>query len=196
MRSARRYRLGRGCLRGEFVPCSILGSRGEPDPDPNYPSIMGDARFARVRDQRIMPIQGGNKMAFGIFEPGTPEGDQVEKALRCWKFTSWRQIQEPVGRIAELTRVAGELADQGAKESQTAFFTQSAFGGASARRTALSTAAAFTNSAPRSGPQSTIVIDAPLHRVTIRRNPKDPNSLIVSGLEERRFKEFKVYQVS
>jgi len=177
------------------IPCSILGSRGEPDPDPQYPSIMGNAMFARVRDQRIIPIQGGNKMAFGIFNPGKPDGEQVEKALLRWSFTSWRQIQEPVGRIAELTRVAGELADQGAKESQTAFFTQSAIG-ASARRTALATAAAFTNSAPRSGPQATIVIDAPLRRVTIRRNPKDPNSLIVSGLEERRFKDFKVYQVS
>jgi hypothetical protein len=175
------------------IPCSILGSRGEPNPDPKHPSIMSDAKFASVRDQVIVPIQGGNKMAFGIFRPGSPDGQLVELALRHWSFTSWRMIQEPVGRIAELTRVAGVL--EGPRESQAAFFTQSAFG-ASAHRTALSTAAAFTNAAPRSGERSTIVIDAPQRRMTIRRNPKDPNSLIVSGFEERSFKEFKVYQVS
>lgn len=177
------------------IPCSILGSRGEPNPDPKYPSIVGDAKFASVRDQVIVPIQGGNKMAFGIWPGGLPHhGKLIEELARChWSFTSWRIIQEPVGRIAELTRVAGVL--EGPKESPTAFFTQSALA-ASVHRTARSTAAAFTNTAQRSAEQLTIVIDAPQRRMTIRRNPKDPNTLIVSGFEERRYKDFKVYQVS
>jgi hypothetical protein len=177
------------------IPCSILGSRGEPNPDPDFPSIVSDAKFASVRDQVIVPIQGGNKMAFGIWPGGLPQHGKLidELARRRWRFVSWRIIQEPVGRIAELTRVAGVL--EGPKESPTAFFTQSALG-ASVHRTAHSTAAVFTNSAQRSAEQLTIVIDAPQRRMTIRRNPKDPNTLIVSGFEERRYKDFKVYQVS
>jgi hypothetical protein len=166
------------------IPCSILGSRGEPNPDPDFPSIVSDAKFASVRDQVIVPIQGGNKMAFGIWPGDLPQNGKLidELARRRWQFRSWRIIQEPVGRIAELTRVAGG-------------FTQSALG-ASVHRTAHSTAAAFTNSVQRSAEQLTIVIDAPQRRMTIRRNPKDPNTLIVSGFEERRYKDFKVYQVS
>jgi hypothetical protein len=168
------------------IPCSILGSRGEPNPDPRFPSIMDDALYAGIRDQKIIPIQGGNKMAFGIISPDE-EGELVKQVFRRWSFVSWRTIKQPVGRISELTRVAGRL-EEPPKKPQTGFFTPSARG-APAHRTALH-ADAFM------GQRQTIVIDAPQRRMTIRRNPKDPNTLIVSGFEERRYKDFKVYQVS
>jgi hypothetical protein len=162
------------------IPCSILGSRGEPDPI--SPSILGDATYVSISDQRIVPICGGNKMAFGIFCPGTPEERLVRQAFRRWTFTSWRRIDEPVGHIAELTRVASELAATRtkAKEAGAAFFSANskAFG----RSTIVG--------------QSTIVIDAPQRRITIKRDPRDANSLIVSGFTERRFKDFKVYEIS
>lgn len=176
------------------IPCSILGSRGEPNAV--IPSILGTATYASIRDQKIVPVMGGNKMAFGSYAVGTSQERLVKEVLNKWEFTSWRMSEVPVGSVPEISRFAGDLADTTAKESETAFFTKSGLG-SSAFQTAKATAAAFSNRAPQSSPRSTTLIDAPQRRVTIRRNPRDPDSLIISGgFEERRYKDFKVYEVS
>jgi hypothetical protein len=40
------------------------------------------------------------------------------------------------------------------------------------------------------------VIDAQQRNVKIIRSPGNPNSLIVSGFEQRRFRDFKIIEVS
>jgi hypothetical protein len=156
------------------IPCSILGSRDESSPV--IPSIIGEAKYDRIRDQKIVPIRGGNAMAFGVFQANSAERTLVEELVgkgrdrsRAWKFTSWRITEVPLGQIGELTRFAGILSDPVAQVAR---------------------------GAPRSGPQSTFVIDAQQRNVKIIRSPGNPNSLIVSGFEQRRFRDFKIIEVS
>jgi hypothetical protein len=46
------------------------------------------------------------------------------------------------------------------------------------------------------GPQSTIVLSAPQRRIHIEWARNDPKAIVVSGLEERSFKDYKVYEVT
>jgi hypothetical protein len=49
---------------------------------------------------------------------------------------------------------------------------------------------------PSSREAVTFVFDAPQRRVTIRRHALVPDTLIVTGFEERAYKDYKIYEVS
>ena len=129
------------------IPCFVLGSTGEPNF--KISPIINEAKYASIRDQRIVPVMGGNRMAFGRFPVGTAEAELVNEAVSKWKLSSWRRMT-----------------------------------------------AALSGAAPKSSVRSTIVVDAPQRRVTIRRYTLVPDTLIVTGLEDRRYKDYKIQGVS
>lgn len=168
------------------IPCFVLGSTGEPNPD--IPPIINEAKYASIRDQRIVPVMGGNKMAFGRFPVGTAEAALVNEAVSRWKLSSWRRTTEPVANFPELTREATDLASIPGSAAAIQLAVQP--------RSLASLTAALSGAAPKSSVRSTIVFDAPQRRVTIRRYTLVPDTLIVTGLEDRRFKDYKIQGVS
>lgn len=164
------------------IPSLVLGARGEPNPA--IPPIIDDANFATIRDQRIVPVMGGNKMAFGRFPRNTPEAVLVDRAVRNWSFTSWRKTVETVASFPELTRQATDLSSIPGSDAAILVATRPK-------------AAALQGVArPSSREAVTIVVDAPQRRVTIRRHTTVPDTLIVTGFEERAYKDYKIYEVS
>lgn len=168
------------------IPVFVLGSPGEPNPA--IPPIINDARYASIRDQRIVPVMGGNRMAFGRFPVGTREAELVQEAVSRWKLSSWRTTVEPVVSFPELTREATDLARIDGIDA----VIQSAL----KPRSLTDMRAALSGAIPKSATRSTVVVDAPQRRVTIRKYTLIPDTLIITGLEERRFKDYKIYEVS
>jgi hypothetical protein len=164
------------------IPSLVLGARGEPNPA--IPPIIDDAKFATIRDQRIVPVMGGNRMAFGRFPRNTPEAVLVEEAVRTWSFTSWRKTVETVASFPELTRQATDLSSIPGSDAAILVATRP-------RAAALQGVAR-----PSSKEAVTFVFDAPQRRVTIRRHTLVPDTLIVTGFEERAYKDYKIYEVS
>jgi len=164
------------------IPSFILGARGEPNPA--IPPIIDDARFAPIRDQRIVPVRCGNRMAFGRFPIAAREAALVDEALRRWSMSSWRKTVEAVAGFPELTRQAGNLASISGSDAAIMVATRPR------------AAAVRGVAAPSSGQEMTIVVDAPQRRVTIKRHVADPDRLVVTGFEERRYKDYKICEVS
>jgi hypothetical protein len=164
------------------IPSLVLGARGEPNPA--IPPIIDEPKFATIRDQRIVPVMGGNRMAFGRFPRNTPEAGLVDQAVRNWSFTSWRKTVETVASFPELTRQATDLSSIPGSDAAILVATRPR-------------AAAIQGVAPPSSKEAvTIVFDAPQRRVTIRRHTLVPDTLIVTGFEERAYKDYKIYEVS
>lgn len=164
------------------IPSLVLGARGEPNP--TIAPIIDDAKFATIRDQRIVPVMGGNKMAFGRFPRNTPEKNLVKEAVEEWKFTSWRITETTVASFPELIRQATDLSSIPGSDAAILVATRPR-------------AAAFRGVAePSSKEAATFVFDAPQRRVTIRRHALVPDTLIVTGFEERAYKDYKIYEVS
>lgn len=164
------------------IPSFVLGSRGEPNPA--IPPIIDDAKFAGIRDQRIVPVMGGNRMAFGRFPRNTPEAALVDEAVRKWSMTSWRKSVETVASFPELIRMATDLVSVSGRHAAILAATKP-------RAAALQGLAE-----PSSRDATTFVFDAPQRRVTIRRSPTVPDTLVVTGFEERAYKDYKIYEVS
>lgn len=164
------------------IPSLVLGARGEPNP--TIAPIIDDAKFATIRDQRIVPVMGGNKMAFGRFPRNTPENVLVKEAVEKWKFTSWRKTEETVASFPELIRQATDLSSIPGSDAAILVATRP-------RAAALQGVAR-----PSSKEAATFVFDAPQRRVTIRRHALVPDTLIVTGFEERAYKDYKIYEVS
>lgn len=164
------------------IPSLVLGARGEPNPA--VAPIIDDAKFATIRDQRIVPVMGGNKMAFGRFPRNTPEAVLVYEAVEKWKFTSWRMTVETVASFPELTRQATDLSSIPGSDAAILAATRP-------RAAALQGVAR-----PSSKEAATFVFDAPQRRVTIRRHALVPDTLIVTGFEERCYRDHKIYEVS
>lgn len=164
------------------IPSLVLGARGEPNPA--IAPIIDDAKFATIRDQRIVPVMGGNKMAFGRFPRNTPESVLVDEAVRNWSFTSWRKTVETVASFPELTRQATDLSSIPGSDAAILVATRP-------RAAALQGVAR-----PSSKEAATFVFDAPQRRVTIRRHALVPDTLIVTGFEERAYRDHKIYEVS
>jgi hypothetical protein len=166
----------------QSFPDSILGSTGEPMQDPKWPAIIHNAQYAKVSNLKIVPICGGNKMAFGLFQKNSAEEALVKKVFNEWGFHSWRYQELPVSQFVEFLRPINPAV--GRQEAGTAFFKA---GVVASHQKAKDIAWTF-------------VIDAPLRRVAIKRDPQNSSQtssrLIVSGLEELRFKEHKVFEVS
>lgn len=156
------------------IPAFVCGARNEPGVDPKMPAIIDDPEFARIRDQRIVPVMGGNRMAFGNVR-SKQELELVSKALRKWKMSSWRIGQpQPSAGLPELAR-ANRLG------------------------TTLTNISLTRPSIPQGDTQyiaCTMVVDAPQRRVTIKRHGADPDRLVVTGFEERRYKDYKICEVS
>lgn len=172
------------------IPSSILGSRAEPG-TLRIPAICDVAEFIPVRDIKIMPCCGGNKLAFGVFT--AEQAALVRRAYSHWKFSAWVQVEQLVGGIPELSRAAVELGNP--TEANAAFFTKAQFG---ALKTPTTPAMAATSSrgGENCGPRSTILLSAPQRRIHIEWARNDPKAIVVSGLEERSFKDYKVYEVT
>ncbi len=165
------------------IPCFVLGSKAEPNPDPSVPPILDNATFAPIRNQRIVPVMGGNRMAFGRPASGQ-ELKLLEQALRSWSMSSWRTNLEPVAKLPELTRQAGDLASIDGSDAAIMVATRP-------RKAEL-----LGVTVPGSFNSMTWVIDAPQRRVTIKRYTLVPDTLIVTGFEERRYKDYKIYELS
>ena len=164
------------------IPSFVLGARGEPNPV--IPPIIDEAKFAAIRDQRIVPVMGGNRMAFGRFPRNTTEAELVGEAVRTWSISSWRKTVETVASFPELTRQATDLSSISGSDAVILLATRP-------RVAALQGVAV-----PSSRDATTIVVDAPQRRVTIRRSSLVPDTLIVTGFEERAYKDYKIYEVS
>ena len=152
------------------IPNSVLGGR---ESNPDIPPIVDDPTYASIQDVKIVPIHGGTAMAFGVFAEDRATGRLVQQAYGKWKFTSWGKSEVLIGTIPELTRGATDLSG-----STTVNF--------SARK------------GPPSPPvrMKTIMLEARARGVTIQKDPKNPARLVLSGVEERRFKDHKVFDVS
>jgi hypothetical protein len=104
--------------------------------------------------------------------------------VRNWSFTSWRKTVETVASFPELTRQATDLSSIPGSDAAILVATRPK-------------AAALQGVArPSSREAVTIVVDAPQRRVTIRRHTTVPDTLIVTGFEERAYKDYKIYEVS
>jgi hypothetical protein len=158
------------------IPNSVLGGR---ESNPDIPPIVDDPTYASIRDLKIVPIHGGTAMAFGVVDPSTPAAKLLFQAFSKWQFTSWNHSAVSISTIPELTRFATELSMGRGLTASTPFFK----GGLSAKP----------------GPSvtlKTIMLEARARGVTIQKDPKNPVRLVVSGFEERRFKDYKVFEVS
>ena len=97
----------------------------------------------------------------------------MKEAFGKWKFTSWDHTEPSIGTIPELTRFAADSA-----------------------------ALPAMNINPRKGQSTpspimrTIKLSAAARGVTITRDPRDPARLIVSGMEERRCKDHKIFELT
>jgi len=180
------------------IPSSILGCRAEPGRLRIQP-IFDAPEFIPVRDMKIMPCCGGNKLAFGLF---TAEQERlVNQAFEKWTFVQWECIQQPVGRIPELSRAAVNLSEStGETGANAAFFTKARFGALNTPTTPAIAAASSRlggdDHKQAKGPRFTKLLSAPQRRIHIEWARNDPKSIVVSGLEERHFKEYKVFELT
>lgn len=151
-------------------PSSLLGTNG-----PGTNRMYGRREYLPIQNQKIVPIRGGNAMAFGFYQAASPEELLVNKAFDYWRFTSWRYtkgISYALGN--DINRLATRL-DPAANSGQAGQRRPLGF-----------------------GPQLfTIVLDAPQRNITIKKDPADPdNQLIVSGVSNQRFKDHKFFEVT
>jgi hypothetical protein len=151
-------------------PSSLLGTNG-----PGTNRMYGRREYQPIQNQKIVPIRGGNALAFGFYQAASPEERLVNQAFDFWQFTSWRYtkgISYSLGN--DLNRLAMQL-------------DPAANGGQAGQRRTLGF-----------GPQLfTIVLDAPQRNITIKKDPADPdNQLIVSGVSNQRFKDHKFFAVT
>jgi len=174
------------------IPSSILGSRAEPGALRIQP-IFDAPEYIPVRDMRIMPCCGGNKLAFGLFT--TQQERLVDQALEKWTFNQWVCSQVPAGTIPELSRGAVNLSEPtGETGANAAFFTKARFGALNTPTTPA--IAAASSRLGGGGPRFTKLLSAPQRRIHIEWARNDPKSIVVSGLEERGFKEYKVFALT
>ena len=155
------------------IPNSVLGGPAEP----NFvePPIINNSTYQAISDQKLVPIHGGNAIAFGVFAEGLGRATErlVKEAFGKWKFTSWDHTEPSIGTIPELTRFAADSA-----------------------------ALPVMNINPRKSQSTpspimrTIKLSAAARGVTITRDPRDPARLIVSGMEERRCKDHKIFELT
>jgi hypothetical protein len=174
------------------IPSSILGCRAEPGRLRIQP-IFDAPEFIPVRDMKIMPCCGGNKLAFGLF---TAEQERlVNQAFKKWTFVQWECIQQPVASIPELSRAAVNLSEPtGETGANAAFFTKARFGALNTPTTPAMAAASTRLGGD--GPRFTKLLSAPQRRIYIEWARNDPKSIVVSGLEERQFKNYKVFELT
>lgn len=154
------------------IPNSVLGGN---EPNPVIPPIINDPTYASIRNQKIVPVKGGNAIAFGAFAADRVTGNLVNRACSQWEFTSWNKAEVPIGMIPELTRSATDIGG----DAMPSF------------------------KAPKSPAASmpplqmkTIMLEARARGVTIQRDPRDPTRLVVTGMEERGFKDYKIFEVT
>ena len=159
------------------IPNSVLGAN---EPNPVIPPIINNSTYGEISDQKIVPIHGGNAIAFGVFAEGLGRATErlVKQAFGKWKFESWSYAVTSIGTIPELTRFA---ADSSAMPTMNINPKR----GQSAR----------SQSAP-APIMRTIKLSALARSVTIERDPRDPTRLVVSGMEERRYKDHKIFEVT
>lgn len=181
------------------IPSSILGARAE-GAKQRIPPIFDAPEFITVRDIKIMPCCGGNKLAFGVFT--AEQKTLVDQAFKKWKFVQWECIEQPVGRIPELSRAAVNLGEPtGETGGNAAFFTRARFGALNTPTTPAMAAASSRlggDAGPLGGgrPRFTYLLSAPQRRIHIEWARNDPKSIVVSGLEEHRFKQHKVFELT
>lgn len=160
------------------IPNSVLGGPAEP----NFvkPPIINNSTYREISDQKLVPIHGGNAIAFGVFAEGLGRATErlVKEAFGKWEFTSWDHTETSIGTIPELTRFA---ADSSAMPAMNINPRK----GQSAR----------SQSTP-SPVMRTIKLSAMARGVTIARDPRDPTRLVVSGMEERRCKDHKIFELT
>ena len=160
------------------IPSSVLGGPAEP----NFliAPIINNSTYREISNQKLVPIHGGNAIAFGVFTEGLGRATErlVKEAFGKWKFDSWDHTETSIGTIPELTRFA---ADPAALPAMNINSNK----GQSAR----------SQSTP-SPIMRTIKLSAMARGVTIARDPRDPARLIVSGMEERRYKDHKIIELT
>ena len=100
--------------------------------------------------------------------------------------------QEPAGTISELSRSAVNLSEPTGETG--AFFTKARFGALNTPTTPA--IAAASSRLGGGGPRFTKLLSAPQRRIHIEWARNDPKSIVVSGLEERGFKEYKVFELT
>ncbi|MDA0970505.1 MAG: FYVE zinc finger domain-containing protein [Planctomycetota bacterium] len=157
------------------IPNSVLGAS---EANPAVAPIINDLAYREIQDQKIVPIHGGNAIAFGNFVEGRITGRLVRQALKKWEFHSWSETEILTRDAPELTRAAADISglrmqNFNSKQSQ----------------------ATRSQSTPMI--MKTIKLSCAYRRVTIARDPRDPARLVVSGImEERRYKDHKVFEVT
>jgi hypothetical protein len=160
------------------IPSSVLG--GPAEPNCVIAPIINNSTYREISNQKLVPIHGGNAIAFGVFAEGLGRATErlVKEAFGKWKFDSWDHTETSIGTIPELTRFAADPAALPAMNI-------SSNKGQSAR----------SPSTP-SPIMKTIKLSAMARGVTIARDPRDPARLIVSGMEERRCKDHKIMELT
>ncbi len=152
------------------IPSSILGGRNEPG-ERWEEAIIDAAQYIPVRDMKITPCCGGNKLAFGIFTAAQER--LVTQAFKKWDFHQWVCIEAAAGSVPELSQATGILSEwRGPTGPNAAFLTKARFG------------------------RSTKLLSAPQWRIHIEWAKNDPNSIVVRGLEERSYKQYKVFELT
>jgi hypothetical protein len=160
------------------IPSSVLGGPAEP----NFviPPIINNSTYREISDQKLVPIHGGNAIAFGVFAEGLGRATErlVKEAFGKWRFDCWDHTETSIGTIPELTRFAADSA-------------------------ALPTMNINSRKGQPTRSQSTptpvmrtIKLSAMARGVTIARDPRDPTRLVVSGMEERRYKDHKIIELT
>jgi len=155
------------------IPSSVLG--GPAEPNCVIPPIINNSTYREIINQKLVPIHGGNAIAFGVFAEGLGRATErlVREAFGKWEFTSWDKTETSIGTIPELTRFAVDPA----------------------ALPAVNIKSNKGQSAP-SPIMRTIKLSAMARGVTIVRDPRDPARLIVSGMEERRCKDHKIFELT
>jgi hypothetical protein len=151
------------------IPSSILGCRAEPGTPREV--IIDDPLYTPVRDMKITPCCGGNKLAFGLFTAA--QESLVTRAFKKWDFHQWVCIEAAAGSVPELSHATGILSEwRGPTGPNAAFLSKARFG------------------------RSTKLLSAPQRRIHIEWAKNDPNSIVVRGLEERSYKQYKVFELT
>jgi hypothetical protein len=118
-------------------------------------------------------------MAFGVVDPSSPAAKLLEQAFSKWEFTSWNKTGVSISAIPELTRFATDLSMGSGPTASKPFFKSG-----------------FSAKPGPSVPLKTIMLEARARGVTIQKDPKNPARLVVSGMEERRYKDHKIFEVT
>jgi hypothetical protein len=160
------------------IPSSVLG--GPAEPNCVIPPIINNSTYREISNQKLVPIHGGNAIAFGVFTEGLGRATErlVKEAFGKWKFDSWDHTETSIGTIPELTRFATD-------SSALPTMNVNPIKGQPTRGQSTPTPA-----------MRTIKLSAAARGVTITRDPRDPARLIVSGMEERRCKDHKIFELT